>query len=434
VSPDAPGPDRRSAAGWALAAATIAYAVVIYYGIGPYPSQIEVPFWQPRGFLRDSTLMASFDEQPLSGVAAGVLPALILAAGACALARSALVRTAAVWAVLACAFFLSYGLQASRIWEFFGWRAGAVMALMSLVLAAALLAPWLAGSWLRLRWPLRLAVYLPILAAVVVTARNATGTNPKLAFNISPWPIVTVFGFDGLASLIAGILACLALGLAGWRLRRGRPAPAVAVAAIAAAVAIPVLWVAGDLGGGLLLLGAAGALAAVALWAVSSAVGNLTMGARSAAGYVATGALLLGIPLFTARACVQLDYRTTREGRAQQIIDGLGRHYEREGLYPERLRDLVEAGDLEAIPEPRIGFAAFGRQRFIYQNFGTDYLLEFAAPGWSQCAYNPPWQDEPEDGEFQDDEEEYADPDEAPEEGEALPGAWSCPSAPPELW
>ncbi len=429
MSPDAPGPDRRSAAGWALAAATIAYAVFIYYGIGPYPSQNEVPFWQPRGFLRDSALMASFDERPLTALAAGVLPALVLAASACALARSVLVRTAAVWAVLASAFFLYYGLQAPRIWEFFGWRGGAVMALMSLVLAAALLAPWLAGSWLRLRWPLRLAVYLPILAAVVVTARNATGTNPKLAFNISPWPVVTVFGFDGLATLIVGILACLALGLAGWRLRRRRPA--LGGAAIAAAVAIPVLWVGGELGGGMLLLGAAGALAAAALWAVSAAVGNLTMGARSAPGYVAIGALLLGIPLFAGRACVQLDYRITRNDRAQQIIDALGSYYEREGLYPERLGDLVKAGDLADIPEPQIGLAAFGRQRFIYQNFGTDYLLEFASTGWSQCAYNPPWEDDPEDGEPED---EYADPGEAAEEGEALPGAWSCPSTPPELW
>lgn len=433
MSSDAPGPDRRSAAGWALAAAAIAYAVVAYYGIGPYPTQSEVPFWQSRGFLRASGLLAGFSERPLGGVLAGALPALVLAAGACALARSALVRTAAVWAALASAFFFFYGLQAPRVWEFFGWRASAVMAVLCLVLAASLLAPWLAGSWLRLRWPLRAAVYLPILAAVVVTARSATGTNPKLAFNISPWPVVTVFGFDGLATIIVGLLACLAFALAGWRLRRERPA--AGVAAIAAAVAVPVLWVGGELGGGMLLLGAAGALAAAALWAVSSAVGNLTMGARSAAGYVATGALLLGIPIFAGRACVQIDYRVTRDNRAQQIIDALGRYYERESLYPERLRRLVEAGDLDAIPEPQIGFAAFGKQRFHYQNFGADYLLEFASTGWSQCAYNPPWADDPDDpdDDYEDDEDD-ADPEELPEAGEALPGSWSCPSTPPELW
>ena len=77
-----------------------------------------------------------------------------------------------------------------------------------------------------------------------------------------------------------------------------------------------------------------------------------------------------------------------------------------------------------------MGFALLHRPEFVYQNFGINYLLEFSAPRWVQCAYNPPYVDEA-DGE----EEEFEDeeiPGEADEDG--LPGAWSCPSKPPELW
>jgi hypothetical protein len=66
----------------------------------------------------------------------------------------------------------------------------------------------------------------------------------------------------------------------------------------------------------------------------------------------------------------------------------------------------------------------------VYQNFGINYLLEFSAPRWVQCAYNPPYLDE-EDGE----EEEFEDEEIPSEEDEdGLPGSWSCPSKPPELW
>ena len=60
-----------------------------------------------------------------------------------------------------------------------------------------------------------------------------------------------------------------------------------------------------------------------------------------------------------------------------------------------------------------------------YQNFGISYLLEFSTPRWVQCAYNPPYQEE--------DEEDFEDELDDEDEGD-LPGSWSCPSTPPELW
>ena len=111
----------------------------------------------------------------------------------------------------------------------------------------------------------------------------------------------------------------------------------------------------------------------------------------------------------------------TRDGRAQQVIDALDAYYAEHELYPEALAELVEAGRLEAIPQPRIGFPLLSDQEFIYQSFGTSYLLEFAAPRWTQCAFNPPYADLAE---------------EEPDEGGDgdLGGSWSCPSNPPELW
>jgi hypothetical protein len=120
----------------------------------------------------------------------------------------------------------------------------------------------------------------------------------------------------------------------------------------------------------------------------------------------------------------RVDYATTRDAQAGRLIDALQSHYDQESLYPEKLEELVAAGYLEKVPRPRIGFAWLSQQDFLYQSFGTSYILEFSAPRWIQCAYNPPYQDEY--------EEEYEEEDE--EDLEDLGGSWSCPSKPPELW
>jgi hypothetical protein len=132
---------------------------------------------------------------------------------------------------------------------------------------------------------------------------------------------------------------------------------------------------------------------------------------------VALGGLLAALPLVAGQALTRVDYSLTRDGRAQQVIDALAAQREKTGEYPDALSELVDAGLLEAVPRPHIGFG--DSQEFVYQNFGESYLLEFSAPRWIQCAYNPPY--------------ELA-PGEEPEDGEELGGAWSCPQKPPELW
>jgi hypothetical protein len=121
----------------------------------------------------------------------------------------------------------------------------------------------------------------------------------------------------------------------------------------------------------------------------------------------------VALPVLGGLAWVERDYTFTRDHRAGLVNEALARYLERTGEYPETLEALVDAGLLRHVPEPRIGFRLLGgQQSFVYQNFGISYLLEFSAPRWVQCAYNPPYEDEE----------------------ESAPGSWSCPSRPPELW
>ena len=146
--------------------------------------------------------------------------------------------------------------------------------------------------------------------------------------------------------------------------------------------------------------------------------GPEVLGRRAHRFAVATA--LVGIPLVAGQALAYRDYVVTRDVRAQTIIDALEAFYSREEMYPDALAELVAARDLDEIPTPRIGFDFFYDKGFVYSSFGTSYLLEFIAPRWAQCAYNPPWEDEEEEG------ADFVD--------ESLDEAWSCPSQPPELW
>ena len=280
--------------------------------------------------------------------------------------------------------------------------------------------------------PRRIAVYLPFFFVPLAFVCNATGTDPSLRFAISPWPAVPLFGLAVGAAFAAIAFAGAALGigaLALARTRSGVAAVALGAAGVGLGIALSALLVrlaseaavfpfrSGDrtlagtgLGTALLLAAVAGAR-----W-----FGGRAALARSARG-LAVGALLVALPLLTGHLRARTDYRITREQRAGAIIDALQVYYEREQLYPDSLQELVDSSDLESIPEPRIGFGFLYDAGFQYQNFGISYLLDFPAPGWVQCAYNPPWVDD----EAADEDEE----DEGP-----LGGAWSCPSEPPELW
>lgn len=436
----------------ALLLLSAAYALLLHHGLGPRPevSDSALRWWSPRGFLTQALVGSSWETllgDRGKGIAVFGTPSLLLLIAIWAATRSALVRAAAVTTSLAIVFFLYYALgsgNAQLVWNFFHWRWSGTMLAVAMVIGCAIASPWLAASWLRLAWHAQLAWFLPILALVLVIERNITGTDSLLPFAISPWPAVQVFGFEAIGTTLAAELGGVALALLGlYWLRRGLRARGMPV--LLAGVALPAGWLA--LGGdGLLpfrltqgrLLGAAIACAillAVAALGVRFDPERL----RRRAVNTAAAALLLGLPLFVGQAWARWDYTRTRDVQAQRIIDALRAYYEKDASYPDRLDQLVEAGLLPAIPKPQIGFPFPGSDDnvFTYQGFGTSYLLEFSAPRWVQCAYNPPYLDE--DAEAGDGHApDVAQGSDAPaadtDDDESGGGAWSCPSKPPELW
>lgn len=429
----------RSLVPLALLVALFGWAAFLHHGLGPRPD-LGLEWHSPRGFLTRALLASSWESLVATrwkGFLAFWTPALGLAIACWMTTRSALVRTLAVGAAIAAAIFVFYALGggASRVaWTFFGWRASGTMLALAVVIGGVLLSPWLAASWLRLGWPLRVLTFVPVAFGVIAIERGVTGTNPGLPFAISPWPVVPVFGLEVVGTIFASLLAGAALGLAGLALRaQGRTRIGVLLAL--AGLALPAGWLA---------LGSQGflpfhvatrgftiaTLACALVLAVAAVPARDAIRLRRRARVVGTAALLLGLPLFLGQAWARLDYSRNRDVYAQRIIDALAGYYERNQMYPDKLNELVDDGELAAIPEPRVGFAWLDDgTRFTYQAFGTSYLLEFPAPRWVQCTYNPPY-DDYEDGES--DEEDIAE--DAADDDEDLGGAWSCPTKPPELW
>ena len=425
-----PGRRDRVVAGALLAGALVAYAALIHHGVGPDLAGEDGRWFEPRGFLRRS----------LAGLGDGRAIALLGAVATLGLAavvwltRSALARAVALWAAVAVVCFAAYGLALPLPWQAFGGHWSGTMLVFAAVVGGALAAVWLTGSWLRLPLWLRVATYLPVFAAVVALERNITGTDPALPFALSPWPMVTVFGLEVVASIVAwalvGVAAALVLGLAPEGSRRRRLAP---WAGALLAAAVPMVAVAVGSRQGLLPFAAGPTTFAVvaggSLALFAAAVLPLLRRPERAparARLFVWAAALLGLPLLLGQTLTRLDYAETRNDRAQRVIEGLEAFYAAEQVYPDSLAEVVEAGHLEELPRPRIGFPFLANDAFVYQSFGTSFLLEFAAPRWIQCAYNPPYFDE-------DEREEAEDGDRAAGEDD-LAGAWSCPSNPPELW
>ena len=400
--------------GWAGALGTVLWAALLLHGIGP--SFHKGSWLEPSSFL-----WGSIPDELLPALALLVLPCAAIAAAVCFVTPSALARTLAGFSTIASTCFVVYGVEADRVWRFFHWRWSVTALLFSAVVALAGYAPILAARWRLLGWPRRLATYLPIFASLVVFERNITGTNPELPFALSPWPVVQVVGLEFVASAIAALEIGVAFGLAG--LSRGA---GFALAGVLAAAGFPLASLALGSESGLLPFQAGprlyASVAAACLFVLTACAlwpprGRAACTRR--AGNLLLGGLLAALPLVVGQSLTRLDYSVTRDERAQAIIDALAAHRARTSTYPDNLSELVGAGLLPEVPRPRIGFGS--QQEFTYQNFGESYLLEFSAPRWIQCAYNPPFVTEP--GEVLD-AEDAAD----------LGGAWSCPQKPPELW
>jgi hypothetical protein len=413
-----PSSPTRIVAGFGLLALLLAYAVFVHHGVGPARDPLRFAWYQPRGFFFEWTSTDALTSSLWNGLVGFGSVALLLAIGVWLTLRSALARLAAVWAVLFVLLCVYYGIQADEIWRFFHWRGSGVMALLALAVATAATSPWLAGAAQRNPWPIRLALYAPVVVGVLALMRNATGTDQSLQFALSPWPVVPVFGLELVVPAVSFVVAVVALGRALVGGLVERPALAgVSCALVLVATATLAGWASVDASADWKLPTAALSIAGLALVAAP---------ARAQPGHLAAvGALATTLPVLVGMAIVERDYTFTRDSRAYGITEALQAYYDREEAYPDQLTELVDLGLLDAVPVPRVGFAFIEEQEFVYQNFGISYLLEFSTPRWVQCAYNPPYQEE--------DEEDFEDELDDEDEGD-LPGSWSCPSKPPELW
>ena len=227
-------------AGWVLALAAVGFAAWVYWGLGPRAKGRD--WWEPKASvartLSETSLAPLVEELPVALGGFG-LAALALAAAVFATTRSAVARFLAVFGVLATLCFVFYSVEARFVWSFFRWRWSASLALFSAVVAAAATAPLLAASWLRQRWPLRVALYLPILLGLLAYERNVTGTDPALRFAISPWPVIQIFGLELVAACLGAAVMGVGIGLgAVARARRGGGAALWIVGAVAAATLV----------------------------------------------------------------------------------------------------------------------------------------------------------------------------------------------------
>jgi hypothetical protein len=415
----------------------LALAYYEFLGAGPTPSERagSIAWWRPGGWARSlewdalktlqgigaDTVQARHEGrfEPRSLIPLGLFaaPAALASAAGFALFRSALMRAALLALGLTLCAFSYYGWLDLETWQDYGWRWPVVLLSTAGYLSVFALAPALVQA-ARARPPaVRVAALLAFVVPIHVLSIEVTGTNPRLAWNLSPWPTLTLFGFL-LFGLVIGVIH-LAAGI-GLALRERLPGRAGAVLAplLAAAVALALRGVPFE-------RSSAARLAALAVPAALLATfAGRRRGARSAsvaflvAGILVLGSIKLGqkhAEWFLARA---------RDTIAPQVIDALDRYRTKHAVHPSSLEELVP-DELPAIPRPRIGWLGSDDEVFTFTDLGDSFLLEFPGPVWVQCAYSPPYEEE---------EEELEGVGAAEPPAEGLAAAWSCESKPPRLW
>jgi hypothetical protein len=420
----------------------IGLAVFYYYfmGAGPTPSEFgELEWWRPRGWvLRWESLagLKALTEETgaarLFPVALFALPPLLLMGFSLRRFRHPVVRVFLLALGLTVASFSYYGFLGEGVWRFFSWRWPAVSFCMALVLSALLLAPSL------FRWALGLSTAGRIAAigigaiAIYLPSVQITGTDWELRANLSPWPVITMFGFLFFGYLAAAIHGSVGLGRVIRARLSGPGATAIGILAAALGSAACVLLLLSEptprsaivLG----LLGAFGAAWVLLRQGEPRETAYFGWTQVAAAGFLVT-------MIFLSDEAANRDLVVARNEVAPLIIDACEAHLQAKDEYPDQLEDIVPEF-LEEIPRPKIGLVAREGDTFLYTNLGDSYILEFACAKWIQCAYNPPYRP----GLFWGGEDPNQPDDPTPdvaaggEAEEVLEGSWSCDPTRPKLW
>lgn len=419
--------------GWLSVVVNFGYTVFGYYGFAPPPGGMPTDWWHGRTYILDFESMGGYVDNPLMGAFLFALPAIGVCLATFLSSRSAIARMLSLSLALTSTLFAVAGYAAASPWELFSWRFTAVLALTGLSLAAAVVAPLLVASWLRLSSRARCIVYLPIFFCTMAAVRGATGTSEHLMFMISPWPLFTTMCLDDCVLVVAGFLFSVALGVVSVARRK---VDIAAVVGVLAALWVPGFWVARactSIGLPELAIGTAGpsALLAAALIAACS-IDRQSRKRRETAlkrgFHLGLGATLVFVPVFAGHSLAAGDYAVNRFVRAPQVIHALQQHIMAEEFYPETLDDLVKAGYLSESPRPRIGFGFLEKigladeVKYRYNEYGSSFILEFDSNYWVQCAYSGNYY-------FDEDEEEY----EAEELQEDAPD-WTCLNKTPMLF
>ncbi len=449
---------------FALVAGLLLLAVVYHYflGYGPTASEIydEREWWQPRGWIHQIALFSSLSDMARSREARQWIPVALFSLPALAgiwaglrLFKGAVMRSVVMFLCGTIMAMVYYGAIRDGIWRFFEWRFVLVLVSFLGTMVAMFYAPSLLRSLNRGPRALTALVLVAIFAGVFTLSTEVTGTNTDMRFNISPWPVITVF-----ALLILGLgVAALHLGAGAALWVRGRLAPGAAsvLAGLAAALVvgglgafIPFAARASNVPGvGLVVaLGVASGIYAGAAFALTRPADLRSSGASRIAA-----ALVIAVMVGGSNWAAVSYQKVARDESAQMVLVALEKYKKDTGSYPEKLKELMPSY-LDRVPEPQIGLIADEDDVFTYSKYSQeDYSLEFASVQWVQCAYSPPYEfaaydpdeeeeedEEPEDWELQD--VAAAAPTAGQLETQArlreagLEGKWSCATEPPKLW
>jgi hypothetical protein len=441
-----------------VSAALLTVFYYYFFGAGPTASDYmdDLEWWRPWGTLMRDLHFATLAQMARAGfpqawvpILVGFAPAIALCAGGWRVMRGALGRALLFFFALLMCSFVYYGLRGETIWRFLEWRFALVFGAFCAVVTALLFSPSLFGGALARSRALAAGLALAAVAVIFLLSTEVTGTNTDMAYNVSPWPFITLIGFLLLGALIAALHVASGAGI--WLRTRVRGAAGVALGLFAAAAVGAVA--------GASVFSAAGMRVNVALLAiVVTAVlmfrtrGEPDRGARNGLVRFAVGVLLL-VAIVGSNAAAGAMQRRARDVTAVQVLEALEAYKKDNATYPESLDDLVPKY-LAAIPRPPIGLFRDDGDRFVYLNYGDSYALEFASVLWVQCQYSPPYEfaaSEP--GEVEEDAAagNGAEHGDVPDVGSrksaeddavaratlaqhGLNGSWSCPQEPPKLW
>lgn len=449
----------------ALFAGLILLAVVYYYflGYGPTASEIydDREWWQPRGWIHQWAAFSALSDMARDRESARqYLPVLLFSLPGIAaiwagfrLYKGALGRAVTCFLGSLLIAMAYYGCVRDGIWRFFEWRFAMVVASFLAVMVAFMFAPSLLRSLNRLPRVLMVAVLAAVAAGAFVLSTEVTGTNTDMRLNISPWPVVTVFGMLLLGMMVAALH--IGAGTGVWvrsRIASGRAGllAALGAALVVGAVAAFIPFSEPPLGR-IVTMGVLCSLYAFAVLSLTRPEER----AASGISRVAAGVLIAVIVGFSNQFAAGYQ-KYVRDEVAQSVLVALEAYKADHDTYPERLRDLTP-DYLEEVPRPHIGLIEDEDEYFNYSKYSQeDFSLEFASVQWVQCAYSPPYEfaayDPGEEGEEdlsdeEDDWEQWDKPSDvaaAPSEDQVesqallkeagLAGAWSCATEPPKLW